>query len=190
MQNIVSHIDFQGADVPIRVDGWFNATAIAAKYDREPIQWLRQLDAAEYISALAMANGNSASKAQLNEIKELRSNSGAFQKRIVGLAIASGYVKTARGSMANGGGTWLHPKLAIVFGRWPNADFAVWLDMKIDAILRGRGSEFLAVSMEFRQEKGKASDHGRGLNRWRCIKPILELRLQETHPQLGFQFYG
>lgn len=35
-------------------------------------------------------------------------------------------------------GTWGHPRLAVVFGRWLDDDFAVWCDMQIDDILHGR----------------------------------------------------
>ncbi|MDH4552847.1 KilA-N domain-containing protein [Pseudomonas sp. BN607] len=43
-------------------------------------------------------------------------------------------VSTRRG---RNGGTWLHPKLAVVFARWLSVDFAVWCDEQIDALLRG-----------------------------------------------------
>ncbi|WPE25039.1 hypothetical protein PshuTeo1_07340 [Pseudomonas hunanensis] len=43
-------------------------------------------------------------------------------------------VSTRRG---RNGGTWLHPKLAVVFARWLSVDFAVWCDDQIDALLRG-----------------------------------------------------
>jgi KilA-N domain len=41
-----------------------------------------------------------------------------------------------KGSVENGGGTWLHPKLAIDFARWLSPDFAVWCDLQIEKILR------------------------------------------------------
>ena len=44
-----------------------------------------------------------------------------------------GYLRTRRG---NEGGTWLHPKLAVVFARWLDVRFAVWCDEQIDTILR------------------------------------------------------
>ena len=54
------------------------------------------------------------------------------------------YSETRRGA---GGGTWLHPKLAVTFGRWLDDDFAVWCDDKIDQIIRkaseGDFSEYL-----------------------------------------------
>lgn len=36
-----------------------------------------------------------------------------------------------------GGGTWLHPKLAVAFARWLSDDFAVWCDLQIDKIIHG-----------------------------------------------------
>lgn len=39
----------------------------------------------------------------------------------------------------NGGltpGTWIHPKLAIVFARWLSPEFAVWCDTKIETLLK------------------------------------------------------
>lgn len=45
------------------------------------------------------------------------------------------YSKSKRGA---GGGTWLHPKLAVNFARWLDVDFAVWCDEQIDGIIRGK----------------------------------------------------
>lgn len=44
------------------------------------------------------------------------------------------YLKTTRG---RGGGTWLHPKLAVRFARWLDVDFEIWCDEQIDSIVRG-----------------------------------------------------
>jgi len=48
------------------------------------------------------------------------------------------YLETRRGRH---GGTWLHPKLATVFARWLNIDFALWCDEQIEKILRGESLE-------------------------------------------------
>ena len=37
-----------------------------------------------------------------------------------------------------GVGTWAHPKLAVFFARWLDVKFAVWCDMMIDDLLRGK----------------------------------------------------
>jgi hypothetical protein len=46
------------------------------------------------------------------------------------------YLKTSRATLANGGGTWLHPKLAVRFAQWLDPKFAVWCDLQIDNLLR------------------------------------------------------
>lgn len=46
-----------------------------------------------------------------------------------------GYLKTLRGT---NGGTWLHPKLAVMFSRWLDPRFAIWCDIQIDHIIRGK----------------------------------------------------
>ena len=36
------------------------------------------------------------------------------------------------------GGTWLHPKLAVMYARWISVDFAIWCDERIDEIIHGK----------------------------------------------------
>lgn len=48
------------------------------------------------------------------------------------------YLKSKRG---NNGGTWLHPKVAIVFARWISDEFAIWCDEKIESIVYGDASD-------------------------------------------------
>lgn len=43
-----------------------------------------------------------------------------------------------RGGKGSEAGTWAHPKLAVFFARWLDVRFAVWCDLMIDEILRGR----------------------------------------------------
>ena len=76
-----------------------------------------------------------------------------------------GYLKTKRG---NNGGTWLHPKLAVMFARWLDVRFSIWCDMQIDDIIRGKDDwaksrhitavsykAMSAVLQEVRAEDGK-----------------------------------
>lgn len=46
--------------------------------------------------------------------------------------------QTKRGGAGSGSGTWAHPKLAVFFARWLDVRFAVWCDLTLDEILRGR----------------------------------------------------
>lgn len=88
-------------------DGWFDATAAADKFNKEPAQWLRLPETVRYIEALKSRYGNIT------------------------------YVKTSRARKDRGGGTWLHPKLAVRFARWLSVDFEIWCDEQIDAIIQG-----------------------------------------------------
>lgn len=57
----------------------------------------------------------------------------ALRRKYVNFA----HLKTRRGQ---GGGTWMHPKLAVRFAQWLDVDFAVWCDEQIDRILRAQNS--------------------------------------------------
>ena len=88
-------------------DGWFNATLAAKQFNKKPNDWLRLLEINEYIQALSATYGK-------------------FP-----------YVRTSRSRLDRGGGTWLHPKLAVVFARWLDVRFAVWCDEQISQLLYG-----------------------------------------------------
>lgn len=101
--------DYQGHTISYQADGWFNATAAAAKWGKAPAEWLRLPSTIEYIGAVVKHNPSMG--------KTHRSKSGPA---------------------ASGGGTWLHPKLAVPFSRWLDAEFAVWCDAQIDSLIRGK----------------------------------------------------
>lgn len=90
-------------------EGWFNATEAAAKFGKRPVDWLALESTKEYLGALC-------------ESTEVRK---------------SHFVKTVKGGDISKQGTWLHPKLGVVFARWLDVRFAVWCDEQIDAIVRG-----------------------------------------------------
>lgn len=134
---------YDGHTITYREDGWFNATEAAAKYDKRTSKWLELPETTRYIDALAKF---------LNVRK-------------------SDLYKTKPGR--HGGGTWMHPKLAVAFARWLDDDFAVWCDMQIDDIIRNKqdwtklrhmsvaSAKFLhATIKETREEAGKdLKDH-------------------------------
>lgn len=105
----IIQVAFEGSAMQFNHDGWFNATVAAERFGKRPNDWLLLPDTENYIAAL-------------NE--SLGSNTG----------LSGIWVKTKRG---NNGGTWLHPKLAVVFARWLDVRFAVWCDTQIDSLLRG-----------------------------------------------------
>ena len=129
--------DFNGQAMHFTTDAWFNATKAAAHFGKEPGDWLRQRETVEYLSVLAAYQGNSGFVEELNSINALPSTSAASQAKLLKLSKLSGYVRTKAGSPANGGGTWLHPKLAVRFAQWLDVRFAIWCDMQIDGLIRG-----------------------------------------------------
>lgn len=117
------------------LEGWFNATEAAKRFGKRLDHWLDNAETLEYIQALDTT---------LTDVESQISNPRK-----------SGYLKTRRGQ--HGGGTWLHPKLAVAFARWVHPKFGVWCDLQIDAIIRNgiraEGSAHL-LPLLLRQEPG------------------------------------
>lgn len=130
---------YNGQSIQFRDDGWFNATAAAAMFGKEPTQWLNQRDTVEYVIALAESLGldKSGTLQELNEIKKLDSASSASRTKLLRLVKRTGLISTKAGSPTNNGGTWMHPKLGVAFARWLDVRFAVWCDTQIETIIHG-----------------------------------------------------
>jgi hypothetical protein len=101
-------VDYNGFAVSFTDEAWFNATAVAAMFEKKPAKWLELPSTEAYLAAL------SRNYPKIGQFK--------------------------RATEGRNGGTWFHPKLSVAFARWLNADFAVWCDMQIEAILRGEAS--------------------------------------------------
>lgn len=131
--------DYKDFSLSFTEDGWFNATEAAEKFGKEIFDWIRQRDTVEYVSALAeMEKSISGFLPEFSKISELDGTSGASRAKLLRLVKSTGLVKTKSGPAAVGGGTWLHPKLAVLFARWLDVRFAIWCDSQIDNIVRGR----------------------------------------------------
>lgn len=103
-------IHYQGSALQFQEDGWFNATAAAAKFGKRPADWLKLDSTKQYVESVKRHN---------SEVKNLhitrKGKSKDFEQ-----------------------GTWLHPKLAVRFAQWLDTDFAVWCDAQIDSLIRGK----------------------------------------------------
>lgn len=95
--------------VPFTGEAFFNATVAAKAFDKKPNDWLKTQDTQDYIAAIS----------KIFAIEQ--------DQQVV----------VRQGAPDTGGGTWLHPKLAIQFARWLHPEFAVWCDMQVEEILRG-----------------------------------------------------
>ncbi|ACO74718.1 KilA-N domain-containing protein [Laribacter hongkongensis] len=107
--------DFDGSPMQFNPDGWFNATLAAERFGKSPYEWQRLPETVRYMQALEIRYGKIP------------------------------YVKTSRARADRGGGTWLHPKLAVRFAQWLDVDFAIWCDEQVDALIRGTGDGWEAV---------------------------------------------
>jgi len=156
---------YEGHTITIRDDGWFNATEAASKFGREPITWIRQRESVEYIATLASTLGKSDFLPEFNKINELDGISAISRSRLVQLVKKTGLVVAKSGSPENGGGTWLHPKLAVAFARWLDVKFAIWCDLQIDNLIRNKqtwaqqrhaatsGAKMLAMVLEEKRKR-------------------------------------
>ena len=157
-------IPFQYGNITVQfnADGWINATEISRAFGKRLDNWIRRPETKQYIESM-MKYSNS-----------LKSRELVIKK-------AGRY-----------GGTWLHPKLAVVFARWLNVDFAVWCDMHITDVLTGNvaGSmqAYNQALQELTEAQKVASICGQGLNYWKRQKSRLEKKVAllaaRTQPML------
>ncbi|MBY0455485.1 MAG: KilA-N domain-containing protein [Burkholderiaceae bacterium] len=128
---------YQGHAVAYQDNGWFNATQAAAKFGKEPRDWLRLHETCDYIAAFARHHTMEFNPvfADRKASEKVQGGNSGFRPE---LKSAPGLIAVKRGAPSSGGGTWLHPKLAVAFARWLDVDFAVWCDAQIDNIIRGK----------------------------------------------------
>lgn len=100
---------YDGLNIPFTQDGYLNATVVASHFGKLPNDWLRLPETKAYIN-------------QLRDFLAIDMNQLVISKR---------------GPASNGGGTWLHRKLAIPFARWCDVRFSIWCDQQIEMILSG-----------------------------------------------------
>ena len=149
MSNSVIVLEYDGIPVRFTDEGWFNATHVAAQFDKEPFDWLRQAETVKYMVALCKAMGNSGFVPEFNKINQLAERGKDVRRLLADLGKRTGLVKTKTGAPENGGGTWMHPKLGVPYARWLDVNFAVWCDMQIENILRGGATSPVALRMEY-----------------------------------------
>ena len=155
--NLVTR-DYEGNAIIFNDAGWINATDLAAKHGKRVDRWLANQETKDYIAALC----------EMTDTRKV------------------GYVKTSKATVAAGGGTWFHPKLAVAFARWLDPRFAIWCDAQIDSLIRGkddwRKSRHIAASsskllaemlQDVRKVAGKATQSHHYANEHRLINYLL-----------------
>jgi len=101
---------FESVEVFFMEDGYINATKIAKQFGKRPETWLKTEPCQELMTELLITLHGVIEQNQLVIVK--------------------------RGAPETGGGTWLHPKLAIHFAYWLSPKFAVWVGEQIEIIIR------------------------------------------------------
>lgn len=165
MSNVIP-FRYQGQPVRFNTDGWLHATELAERFGKHLRNWLDSAETLEYVRALDELQSNSDEPSKISNVRD------------------SGYLKSRRG---NGGGTWLHPKLAVMFARWLNAKFAVWCDLQIDALIHGdipAQQHFDRACKALASGRQVASLSGKQLAEWRSRKPRLEREVEHWRDQL------
>lgn len=114
MNTQIQTLSFDTIPVLFNGDAFLNATAVAKHFNKVPKDYLKTEQTQEYIIALAEC---------LSKGKKIPVEQNQL-------------VTVKNGAPENGGGTWLHPKLAIHFARWLNPKFAVWCDEQIEHLLK------------------------------------------------------
>jgi len=126
---IVKVFTHEGHDiyVPFTGDAYFNATAAAKPFGKEPKEWLKTKDAKRYLEALPEVYG----------IKPDQ------------------LVITERDSLESDGDILMHPKLGIEFARWLSVEFAFWMDMQIyDLCCQDRDAAEIAETQRYLMAHG------------------------------------
>lgn len=101
---------FEGDKVQFNLNGYINATFIAKKHGKRAQHWL----------------DNDQTKELINEIS--KAIFPAFEQNQL--------VIVKSGAPSTGGGTWIHPDLAVHFAYWLSPKFAVWVGKQIEQILK------------------------------------------------------
>jgi hypothetical protein len=100
-------------------DGFVNGTAMCVAHSRDIDRWLVTKSTFELFCALACDLDITFNPADLRD-SDISTFSGAkYAKMFPNLVVSK------RGSPENGGGTWLHPDLAVQLAQWCSPAFAI-----------------------------------------------------------------
>lgn len=106
MKNKLKTLDYNGTGIVFTADGWLNATASAQALGKTDLD--NFLRSKPYQEyADVVAQANSVNSTELKKTKQ-----------------------------GNGGGTFLHPEMAVVFARWISPAFAYWCDKQVATLIR------------------------------------------------------
>lgn len=114
------YYNINGIAIEQRDDGFINATALCLAHDRTINYWFYNYDTIFLFEALARELG-------------LQVKQQGF-KRWSACQLSTLYpelIDAKRGSPSKGGGTWLHPELAVYVASWCNAPLGLLLGRRL-----------------------------------------------------------
>ncbi|MBD2139773.1 KilA-N domain-containing protein [Anabaena sp. FACHB-1237] len=112
--------DVNGIQVEQRIsDGFINATAMCLAHNKNINDWFTTKDTFDLFVALADDLGIEIKSGEFRNLDIARLSASKYSKIFLGLVLSK------RGSPETGGGTWLHPDLAIQLAQWCNKPFAI-----------------------------------------------------------------
>jgi KilA-N domain len=121
------------------VDGFINATAMCVAHKKHFKDWLKTRPAWDLLVALSARLGI--------EVKEDFTPDSSMARL---QQIFSCLLTVKRGSPENGGGTWIHPKLAVHLAQWCSPEFALLVSDWIEEwMLTGRNPIHSDLDQEF-----------------------------------------
>lgn len=118
IQNISRDVNGISVDQRI-IDGFINATAMCTAHGKDLTQWFRTKETLELFCALFADDIATSNPVDLQDLDISRLSGSKYSEMFPGLIVSK------RGSPQTGGGTWLHPDLAIQLAQWCNVPFAL-----------------------------------------------------------------
>jgi KilA-N domain len=100
-------------------NGFINATAMCAAHGKKVDSWLRTQETFNLFDALAAQANTDFNYSNLSDLDKATLSASKYSRFFPEL------ITVKRGSPSNGGGTWLHPDLAIQLAQWCNPCFAI-----------------------------------------------------------------
>lgn len=112
--------EVNGIEVEQRVsDGFINVTAMCVAHGKELNDWFTTQDTFDLFLALSQDLGTEFKTGEFRDLVISRLSASKYSKMFPGLVLSK------RGSPEAGGGTWLHPDLAIQLAQWCSKPFAI-----------------------------------------------------------------
>jgi hypothetical protein len=102
-----------------QTDGFINATAMSVAHLKDLNDWFTTKDTLELFAALAEDLGVEIKTGDIRNLEASRLSASKYVEMFPGLIFSK------RGAPEVGGGTWLHPDLAIQLAQWCNKSFAL-----------------------------------------------------------------